>query len=51
VHLRLGARLTEDALPGWAWSIIDEADAGISADLRQELAQEAAVLLRKPRDR
>jgi hypothetical protein len=27
--------------------VIDEADAGISDDLRKELAQEAAVLLRK----
>jgi SAM-dependent methyltransferase len=48
VHLRLGAGLTADALPAWAWAVIDEADAGISDDLRRELAQEAAVLLRKP---
>lgn len=48
VHLRLGAGLAPDALPGWAWSIIDETDAGISDDLRKELAQEGAVLLRKP---
>src|SRR5205814_8454979 len=48
VHLRLGAGLTAEALPGWAWSIIDEADASISADLRHEMAQEGAVLLRKP---
>jgi ubiquinone/menaquinone biosynthesis C-methylase UbiE len=49
VHLRLGAGLTADALPAWAWSIIDESDAGISTDLRSELAQEGAVLLRKRR--
>jgi SAM-dependent methyltransferase len=48
VHLRLGAGLGADALPDWAWSIIDEADASISADLRHEMAQEGAVLLRKP---
>lgn len=48
VHLRLGAGLTTDALPAWAWSILDEADASLSQDLRGELAQEAAVLLRKP---
>jgi hypothetical protein len=48
VHLRLGAGLTADALPTWAWSILDETDAGVSDDLRRELAQESAVLLRKP---
>ena len=48
VHLRLGAGLTADALPAWAWSVIDESDAGVSDDLREELAQEGAVLLRKP---
>ncbi len=48
VHLRLGAGLTGDALPAWAWSVIDEADASMSDDLRRELAQEGAVLLRKP---
>lgn len=47
VHLRLGAGLTAGALPEWVWSIIDEADAGVSDDLRKELAQEGAVLLRK----
>jgi ubiquinone/menaquinone biosynthesis C-methylase UbiE len=48
VHLRLGTGLTADALPAWAWSIIDETDASITADLRKELPQEGAVLLRKP---
>jgi ubiquinone/menaquinone biosynthesis C-methylase UbiE len=48
VHLRLGAGLPPESLPAWAWSIIDEADGSISADLRQEMGQEAAVLLRKP---
>ena len=47
VHLRLGSGLKPDALPEWAWSIIDETDAGISDDLRKELAQEGAVLMRK----
>ena len=48
VHLRLGAGLAAEALPAWAWSVIDEADAGMSEDLRREMPQEAAVLLRKP---
>ncbi|HEV3241193.1 MAG TPA: class I SAM-dependent methyltransferase [Casimicrobiaceae bacterium] len=48
VHLRLGTGLAPDAIPAWAWSIVDETDASLSADLRRELAQEAAVLLRKP---
>jgi SAM-dependent methyltransferase len=48
VHLRLGAGLTAGALPAWAWAVIDEADASLSDDLRQEMAQEGAVLLRKP---
>jgi hypothetical protein len=43
----LGSGLKSDALPEWAWSIIDETDAGISDDLRKELAQEGAVLMRK----
>ena len=47
VHLRLGAGLTADALPSWAWAILDEMDAEMSDDLRGELAQEAAILLRK----
>jgi ubiquinone/menaquinone biosynthesis C-methylase UbiE len=47
VHLRLGMGLKPDALPEWAWSIIDETDASISDDLRKELAQEGAVLMRK----
>jgi hypothetical protein len=51
VHLRLGAGLTAEALPDWAWAVIDEADAGMSDDLRREMAQEAAVLLRKPERR
>jgi ubiquinone/menaquinone biosynthesis C-methylase UbiE len=51
VHLRLGAGLTAEALPAWAWSVIDEADAGISDDLRREMGQEAAVLLRKASNR
>ena len=49
VHLKLRAGLAPDALPQWAWSILDETDASISDDLRAELPQEAAVLLRKPR--
>ncbi len=48
VHLRLGAGLAADALPAWAWAVIDEADAGMSEDLRREMGQENAVLLQKP---
>ena len=51
VHLRLGAGLAVEALPPWAWTVIDEADSSISDDLRREMAQEAAVLLRKPPQR
>jgi ubiquinone/menaquinone biosynthesis C-methylase UbiE len=51
VHLRLGAGLTAEALPAWAWSVIDDADASISDDLRKEMGQEAAVLLRKSSNR
>ena len=47
VHLKLGAQLPPSALPDWAWAIIDETDAAISDDLRQEWAQEAAVMFRK----
>jgi ubiquinone/menaquinone biosynthesis C-methylase UbiE len=49
VHLRLGAGLSREALPAWAWGMLEETDAALSEDLRQELAQEAAILLRKPR--
>src|SRR5215467_3945399 len=30
VHLRLGAGLNAEALPAWAWAVIDETDAGMS---------------------
>jgi ubiquinone/menaquinone biosynthesis C-methylase UbiE len=49
VHLKLGAQLLPSALPDWAWAIVDETDAAISDDLRQEWAQEAAVMFRKAR--
>ena len=48
VQLKLGLQATPDALPAWAWAVIDETDAGMSDDLKQEWAQEAAVLFRKP---
>jgi SAM-dependent methyltransferase len=48
VHLKLGAALPPEALPAWAWAILDETDAGLSADLKREWMQEGAVLLRKP---
>lgn len=46
-HLRLGAQLEPEALPAWAWSIIDETDAGLSTDLKEEWITEGAVLLRR----
>jgi hypothetical protein len=48
VHLKLGAALPPEALPAWAWAVIDETDAGMSPDLKREWMQEGAVLLRKP---
>jgi ubiquinone/menaquinone biosynthesis C-methylase UbiE len=47
VHLKLGAQLPPSSLPDWAWSIIDETDAGFSDDLRQEWVLEGAILLKK----
>jgi ubiquinone/menaquinone biosynthesis C-methylase UbiE len=47
VHLRLGAALPPESLPGWAWSVIDETDAGMSEDLKREWVLEGAALLRK----
>jgi len=48
VHLKLGAALSPDALPAWAWAIIDETDGVMSPDLKREWMQEGAVLFRKP---
>jgi ubiquinone/menaquinone biosynthesis C-methylase UbiE len=48
VQLKLGLQSPPEVLPQWAWAMIDEMDAGISDDLRQEWVQEGAVLLRKP---
>lgn len=47
VHLKLGAALPPDALPAWAWAVIDETDGGMSPDLKREWMQEGAVLFRK----
>jgi len=47
VQMRLAAELPPSALPDWAWTIIDETDAGLSMDLKREWATEGAVLLRK----
>jgi ubiquinone/menaquinone biosynthesis C-methylase UbiE len=47
VHLKLGAALAPDALPPWAWAVVDETDGGLSTDLKREWMQEGAVLLRK----
>lgn len=48
VHLKLGAQLPPTALPEWAWTVIDEMDAGASDDLKREWIFEGAILLRKP---
>ena len=48
VQLKLGLQAPPDGLPDWAWAVIDEMDAGVSDDLKQEWVQEGAVLFRKP---
>ena len=48
VQLKLGLQASPDVLPEWAWTVIDEMDAGISDDLKQEWVQEGAALFRKP---
>jgi SAM-dependent methyltransferase len=47
-YLRLAAELEPDALPDWAWAILDEFDAQLSDDVRQSAWMEAMVLLQKP---
>lgn len=45
--LSLGARLAPDALPEWAWQIIDACDSSLSLAAKQEMPIECIVLLRR----
>ncbi len=45
--LSLGGHLTPDALPDWAWRIVDESDAGLSLAAKREMPMECVVLLRR----
>lgn len=47
VNLRLGTGKGQDALPLWAWEIIQQYDESFSADLKSELLIEGGVILRK----
>jgi hypothetical protein len=42
LHRGLG---DEDPLPDWVTEILDECDAGINMDLREELLMEGAIVL------
>jgi ubiquinone/menaquinone biosynthesis C-methylase UbiE len=46
VNLRLGAGLDRNALPPWAWEIIQHYDNVFSADLKQDLLIEGGIILR-----
>lgn len=47
VNLRLGIGKGQDALPQWAWEIIQQYDESFSTDLKSELLIEGGVILRK----
>lgn len=47
VLLNLGIGAPPDALPGWAWSILDRYDQMFSPELKQELLIEGTIILRK----
>ncbi len=46
-NLNMGLGLPPDALPDWAWSIVDHYDEAFSPELHNELLVEGMVLLRK----
>ena len=46
-NLNMGLGLPPDALPDWAWSIVDHYDDAFSPELHSELLIEGMVLLRK----
>jgi ubiquinone/menaquinone biosynthesis C-methylase UbiE len=46
--LRLGADWRPDALPDWAWEMVDCFDNGFSATMKRALPLEATVILMKP---
>jgi len=45
--MKVGAGLTIDAMPDWAWEYIDKFDRGFSRELKREVALECAIGLRK----
>jgi SAM-dependent methyltransferase len=45
--LRLGANLTPDALPLWAWETIGQFDEGFSSEMKADLLLEGTIVLRK----
>ncbi len=47
VLLQLGAGLTPEALPAWAWEIIDVFDNGISSEMKSDMPLEATIVIRK----
>lgn len=47
VNLRLGIGKGQEALPQWAWEIIQQYDEFFSADLKSDLLIEGGVILRK----
>ncbi len=48
VLLRLGAGLGPDAMPDWAWDMIDLYDRSFSVEFKRDLAIEATIVLRRP---
>jgi SAM-dependent methyltransferase len=46
-YLRLCASLDREALPRWAWTIVDEMDARLSERVKADLLIEGSVLFRK----
>jgi hypothetical protein len=46
--LRIGLRRAPDALPQWAWEIIDEAQAALSLDCREDSLMAGCVIFTKP---
>jgi SAM-dependent methyltransferase len=45
--LRLGAGLTAEALPDWAWDTIGRFDQGFSPEMKRDLLLEGTIVLRK----
>jgi ubiquinone/menaquinone biosynthesis C-methylase UbiE len=47
IQLRLAAGLPPDALPTWAWEVLDEVDRSFSDDAKREILHEGTILLKK----